>query len=548
MEPFAIPADITALSDEDLATALTSAIEATKNELPEDTGTWSDEDLERAEALAEFITAAKANAAEREQAAEARTARAAAARAAFAEEPAAEGEEPEPEGEEPAVTAAAPPAPPAPAARPRVTRRAAVNAPEPEVPDAPLAVITAAADVPGFSTGGEIANLDDLTKAVVARIKGFPNRKVPQQVQNRVGIASITKGRADNLSQETFRTDNELVWATADESRLPGGSLVAAGGWCAPSQTVYDLVGNESTDGLISVPEMRITRGGLNFTKGPQFADLFDNIGFDLTEAEVIAGTAKGSYEVVCPEFEEIRLGVVGLVIRAGILTEVGYPELIRRVVQGALVAHEHKVSAKVISDIQTIIGAATAITNAFPNTSSILTVLELAAEGERQRYRMRLAETMEVLLPFWLKAAIRADLANQIGADARAVTDQQISNWFSVRKLNPQWLYNYQPLTITAAGPVDVPATDYPADVEVIFYPAGTFVKGTTDVITLDGVYDSTLLNTNTYTALFTEEGILVANTRYAGRRLTLPLSVSGLSAAQNINQEWGEAPPLVV
>lgn len=76
--------------------------------------------------------------------------------------------------------------------------------------------------------------------------------------------------------------------------------------------------------------------------------------------------------------------------------------------------------------------------------------------------------------------------------------------------------------------------------------YPAGTFVKLSLDVITLDAVYDSTNITTNTYTALFAEEGIALANTCFDAKRISLPLSVSGLTAAAIINQDWNAAPPL--
>ena len=46
--------------------------------------------------------------------------------------------------------------------------------------------------------------------------------------------------------------------------------------------------------------------------------------------------------------------------------------------------------------------------------------------------------------------------------------------------------------------------------------YPAGTWVKGTADVINLNAVYDAAELATNIYTALFFEQGILTAQLCY--------------------------------
>src|SRR5699024_3577150 len=56
------------------------------------------------------------------------------------------------------------------------------------------------------------------------------------------------------------------------------------------------------------------------------------------------------------------------------------------------------------------------------------------------------------------------------------------------------------------------MPGTWAPS-VEMVFYPAGAWVKGEQDVIQLDTVYDSTKLATNRYTALFFEAAYLLLN-----------------------------------
>lgn len=63
--------------------------------------------------------------------------------------------------------------------------------------------------------------------------------------------------------------------------------------------------------------------------------------------------------------------------------------------------------------------------------------------------------------------------------------------------------------------------------------YPAGTWVRGEADVITLDNVYDSVLLGHNDYTALFTEEATLVAKMCHDSRVITVPFCPDGATAA---------------
>ena len=555
---FNIPEDITALD----AAALRALIEEARAESVEinaiSDDDFTDENLADLEALTSFIDAADARVTEVETEATERAERIAAARAAVkpvepvTEEPVVEAEpEAKVEEKEPALVASAKPA-----TRTPVAQRLAQAAPKPTQEDEakPVASIRAAADLRSFSTGAAMKDLDDVVQGAMERFEAMPNTKIGNS-RTRYGVASIKKGRTDGFSVENkdFRTFQDLIQAASKESRLAGGSLTAAGGWCSPSETLYDLCTIESTDGLWDLPEVQANRGGIQFTKGPSFQDIYDLGGFLQTEAQAEAGEVKDCWDVECPPFEEVRMDAIGLCIRAGILTNTTYPELIRRYLEGALIAQQHRVSANLITRAQAITGAAVTIGDVFPNAISLLSALELVAEGERQRWRLPFSATLEVILPRWVRAALRADLANRTGVDLTNVTDSVLDAHFATRGLRVQFLYNYQPLTVrTGAGTegdpyVSVPATDYPDTIETIMYPAGTFVKLSTDVINLDAVYDSTGLSTNTYTALFAEEGIALANTCFEARRISLAFPVSGLTAAANINQDFGQAPPLV-
>lgn len=558
---FEIPEDLTALSGEDLAAALDTARAEMDTLNGKDDADFSDEDLERLKALLAFVDAgdaavealtekaadvtatreraraaaaakAEATTADEKAAAEAAEAEALAAaeaaEAAAAEEAAAAAEA----GKE-LVTASA---------RKRVVAKAAGNAPAPKAPSRPSPVIRAAADVPTFATGSTLKDLDDVTEGFIQRFANFPKGKVGN-MQNRYGVAHITKQRTDGLTVDNFRSVQDLIQAASVEARLPGGSLTAAGGWCAPSETLYDLCTIESTDGLWDLPEVQVNRGGIIFTKGPSFEDFYAYAATAFqTEAEAEAGTVKVCIPVECPPFEEVRLDAAYACVSAGILTNAAYPELIRRYIEGTLIAQRHAVSARMIAAAEAITGPAIPVPDVWPNALSILHALELVAEGERERFRMSRSATLEVILPFWVRPALRADLANRTGVELTNVTDAMLDSHFSNRGIRVQWLYNYQPLALTAGI-----ATDYPDTLETIMYPAGTFVMLTDDVIRLDAVYDSVGLSTNTYTAIFAEEGVALANVCHDPRRLSIDLAVTGLTAAALINQDFGEAPPAI-
>jgi len=558
---FEIPEDLTALKGEDLAATLTAARAAAKdvNSIADDE--FTDENLARLEALTDLIETLEAQTAAEVEASEKRAAARAKATALTAEpepeeetteevedsavvpEEEVEDETPAEEAEEKTLITAS--GTPTKKEKARVVKRAAAAVTAPEIPNQALPVITAAADAPsaGYSMGAVLKDLEDVTKGAIERFQAMPRGKVGN-VQNRYGVAHITKQRSDGLTLDNYRSVQDLIQAASVETRLPGGSLTAAGGWCAPSETVYDLCSIESTDGLWDLPEVQVNRGGLNFTKGPSFEDFYAYaVTAFQTEAEAEAGTLKLCIPVECPEFEDVRLDAAYVCISAGILTNAAYPELIRRYIEGTLIAQRHAVSARMIAAAEAITGPAIPIPDVWANALSVLHALELVAEGERERFRMARSATLEVLLPFWVRPALRADLANRTGVDLVNVTDATLDSYFSNRGLRVQWLYNYQSLSTTPGV-----ATDYPDTLEMIMYPAGTFVMLTDDVIRLDAVYDSTGLSTNTYTALFAEEGVALANVCHDPRRLSIDFAVTGLTAAAIINQDFGEAPPAYV
>lgn len=388
--------------------------------------------------------------------------------------------------------------------------------------------LVAAADVPGFSTGSRLDDLKAVAHAFSNRVQGFPRGRVPD-TYIRAGVATIQQAFPDGLVDTNRDLDPmELFDEAARESRLPGGSLVAAGGWCAPSETLYDLCVTESLDGLIDLPEVGITRGGIRFTKGPAFEDIYSDAGFILTEAQVIAGTTKPCIEIECPPFTEVRLDVEGICVKAPILTNVGYPELVRRWIEGTLVAQQHKLSGQVISRMVATAGAATVITGGAGSGFDLLTALEWVSTTQRYRYRMALSATLEVVLPLWVKPIVRADLAIRQGVQDISVSDAQIDAHFAARGVRVQWVYNWQDLDTTAATGSACYA-DIPATFNALVYPAGTFVKGTADVISLDAIYDSTNIQQNMFTAAFAESGFLVANRCYSACLITIPTCIAG-------------------
>jgi hypothetical protein len=431
------------------------------------------------------------------------------------------------------------------AAKPTKTAAAlAKRTPRPKAPEAAkpsVVTITAAADVPNFSTGQTLEGMEQVGEALVERMHGFgvPTGDGTSENLQHYGVAKFKLDFPDDLKIDSHASENETLAVmahAANEKRLESaqgkGSLVAAGGWCAPSETLYDLcVTGESLDGIVSLPEVNVGRGGIRFTKGPDFATIYSNVGFLQTEAQAIAGDAKACFEVPCPAFSEVRLDAIGLCIKAPILTNAAYTELVQRWLSGSMTAHAHKVNASVISRMVTLAGAAETVTDFSSTTHTTLSALELLANYKRQTYKLGLNETLEVVLPYWVKSAIRDDMSLRAGISHDAVTDQMIASHFAARNLNVQWVYDWQELDTTNT------TEGYTASYTALIYPAGTFVKGVSDVITLNAVYDAASLAVNTYTALFFEQGLLVANTCADADLVTLPVCNSGRMGIANLS-----------
>lgn len=538
-----ILSNLAELSDERLAEYVTGLREAFNTLIATETPTA--EQIAQAEAYADAIDAVATEQGTRETAATELADRTAALRSRFSEtstegegqegegtaadddenaEGAAEGEGQEGESQQASG-----------ARRPAGVRELARRTSRPAASQASRAqqiTITAAADVPEFATGSPIEDLDTVGRALVNRMRGFgtPSGDGKSENLQHYGVAAFRLDFPAELTIDRHSDDMEILTFAGREARLPGNSLVAAGGWCAPSEVLYDLCAGETTEGILSVPEVNVARGGIKYTSGPDFSAIYGAVGFCQTEAQAIAGTAKTCFEVPCPAFTEVRLDACGLCIKAPILTNAAYPELVQRWVSGSLIAHQHKINAKVIAAMATAAGAAKVITGLGTTAGDTLGGLELIADGLRQKYRLSMSASLEVVVPFWIRGAIRADLANRSGqTDAASVTDQQISAHFAARNLAVQYVYDWQDL----ATP---PAVAYPTTFNALIYPAGTFIKGTSDIINMNAVYDAASLAVNVFTALFFEEGVLVAKMCNEAALVTLPICNAGATGAHEL------------
>ena len=433
----------------------------------------------------------------------------------------------------------------------------------PEVPEEvkPSYAIVASADVHGFAASQNLGTMLEAAKAFNSRSKGFvpgSSKGDKPQVRDvsvmdaadnvlsareftlsdrhqRFGVARIEQDDREFVLEERMNEQDQYdtIMAAAKVARTSKiDSLVAAGGWCAPSEIIYGFLELETVSGILDIPTITSKRGGIRWTKGPDYSALAATWGFLQTEAQAIAGTAKTCYELVCPTWDELRLDAVGFCVTAPVLTNAAFPELTNRVLNIGAVAHAHKVNASVLSRISTYLGAAINWAEVGGSTSDILDAAALQAVRLRYQYAMDPNTVIEAIFPFWAKEAVRADVGRRLNIDNPLnVPDAAITAWFSVRGIRIQWVYDYQPPIAGALGTGAGTGgwTAFPTKLEFMMYPAGAFTKLTKDVIDLDTIYDSVGLGTNVYTAAFFEEGIAVANTGATGVKVEVTIDTKG-------------------
>lgn len=414
------------------------------------------------------------------------------------------------------------------AATGRVDFRAAASASNPDVP-APTSGYRLTTSARNYESGlvdaGRVAEeFCNLAGGSAARVIGLGGR-------SETTFAYVERGVADSLRVSDQASAIRALETVTDESRLPGGSLVAAGGWCSPSETVYDFLPTEQAGDLLSLPEITMTRGGIRFPHEPDFSALYTAAGFTQTEAQAQAGTEKTCYEIPCAEFEEVRLDAVGICITSGILQDKAWPELTRKYVEEAIRVSLHRLNAYRVGKIvagSTDLGALTG--PHFGTAGAVLSALELQVADMRARHRIPRSRSVEGMAPVWLLSILRADLAYRDEVLPERVTDAHIIEHFRDRGANIQFISDWQNEVIGA----ETPAAAWPTEVKVALWPAGTWWSAVEPVINLGITHDSTMLKKNRQIQLFTEDGVAVGKRGVDSRVVTIPVSVDGTVGAR--------------
>ncbi|HVJ27249.1 MAG TPA: major capsid protein, partial [Vicinamibacterales bacterium] len=304
--------------------------------------------------------------------------------------------------------------------------------------------IIAAPDT-GFAAGSELQSWTQVAEAFQNRAASYRGANSVQQH----GIALIERqfGEFDMGTVGSDEALYERYEKVRDERNTEGGSLTAGVGWCAPSETIYTTCSQVTIDGILSAPEVGARRGGIRHNTGIQFDSVFGTgTGFNiLTEAQVISDTVKTCVAIPCPSFVDDRLKVAVLCLTGDILQNRGYPEFVSTFMQAAIATQAHNVNRQIIADI---VAGSTAVSLAGEPflsdgsvVSNIMSGVDLAIMDIQYRLRLRRDQNVEIVLPYWLKAQMRADWIRRNAVSDPDLADSAISAMFTSRNASVQWV-----------------------------------------------------------------------------------------------------------
>jgi hypothetical protein len=204
------------------------------------------------------------------------------------------------------------------------------------------------------------------------------------------------------------------------------------------------------------------------------------------------------------------------------------------------MAASAHQINRE---QIATVVAGSTAVdlTAAAPwatdgsTVSQVMSAVEMAITDIKYRLRLNRSATLEVVMPWWVLAQMRADwMRRPFAQNDSNLADAEIASFYAARGARVQYVYDWQDAFSSAAlsgtGPGAATAiSSLPKTFQFLVYPSGTWIRAVSDVITLNSVYDSSKLATNQVTHLFTETGWAMVQMCPLSRVYTVPICPSG-------------------
>ena len=399
--------------------------------------------------------------------------------------------------------------------------------------------MVASVDVPGYRPGQDI-DLAGIVEGAQRRAQGLKTAGGGTGM-----IASYRLPYASDLvvsdSSSASEGTRALTFA-ANQDRLPSGDLVAAGGWCAPSETVYEITDIACPDMLWDIPEVQLNRGGLRYFRTPTLD--VSALTWTWSEAQDIAAdpatpaTQKPCYEIPCPAPIDVRAIAIGVCLQVGILSARFFPEMVDWYVRNAMVAHEIRIKQYAFQRAITpttggdtsIVTTPVTVRASFAAFSAVYEAVALQAADMIERHNLCDSTQLEAVFPWWAKNLFLADLMRQTGSVDANVSEARLIQLFAELGVRVQFARGLGQDGIGEAAA----ATTWPGEVQFLLYPSGNFQLGRGPEVNLGVIVDSVTVATNDE-KIFSEEAVVLVDRMGLARLVTVDVCPNGEVGARN-------------
>lgn len=399
----------------------------------------------------------------------------------------------------------------------------ASHRPVSQASEAPVA-ITAGADIPGYTAGSSLDNMNVVAEAMAKRLHGL--RRVNGGDGEQHIVASVTTSFPES---RTLTQDAESNWSKIQAVTGPE-ALVASGGHSTPFAVKYDIFGMGTTARPVrdALPRFQADRGGIRFITPPKLADYGNAVGLWTNTTDIDPdGDTKTSLTISAAQENTVATDAVTLQLQFGNLMTRAYPELIARHNELGLIQHAREAEQNLLTQIG---NASTAVTT----TSLIgfgrdfLVQIGRAAAAYRSRHRLEADAPLRAIVPAWVKDAMAADFALNMPGDSMLNAYAEIDGYVASRNVNLT-----VSLDATVSGSQSSGALNEFADSFVWYlFAEGSFLFLDGGTLDLGIIRDSSLVGTNDY-KMFVETFEGIAFIGVEALKITSTISINGVAAA---------------
>jgi hypothetical protein len=410
-----------------------------------------------------------------------------------------------------------------------------------QVTEAPVA-ITAGADIPGYTAGSTMQDMNEVASAMEKRIHSLRRVNGGDGEQHIVASFATQYPESRTLSSNAEENALKIAAVTGPEA------LVASGGHSAPFEVKYDIFSIGSTNlrpVRDALPRFQADRGGVRFITPPTFANVTSNtltyesavgVWTSATDAAPYSNT-KASLTISAASEVTVATDAVTLQLQFGNLMTRAYPELIARHNELALVQHAREAEENLISGISAGSTAVTT-TNLIGFGRDFLVQVRRAAAAYRSRHRLGADARLKIVIPFWVHDAMAADLALSMPGDGtlslgRSEIDGYLANLnvdvvTSLDNTTPGTIAN----SLNAYQAGSAALNEFPDTFKWFLFSEGTFLFLDGGTLDLGIIRDSTLTGTNDY-KMFIETFEAVAKVGIESLAITSTININGAAAA---------------